>query len=1371
MNKSINKMKYIYVFLLVLSLLMYLVAPVFPNKVSADSEPLVSLTHTSEIDRLIELCIRTIKGEIHFTRPLVEKKIDLVIVQDASGSFENTIGTMKEGLKAVVDKLKPSRGDRVMVTTFRGGQRYQWYEKVNDSQVKKDVGDDEGLYISTASSFIPVDTRTRYDLGSNLDMAKSRIGAITVDGGTPTARGLQYALQEYNSKRVALGDVGDLKRETIFLLVTDGVANVRLPDGSTGDDGTIWLDWNWAYTPDGQSHGSTTGFNEKYQDYETATDQASAQAAAIKNQGYYLISTFIEDFEKQKTQYGGGSYYQDEVSPYTKTALENMASSSSYYQVFDSPDNFGTRVGNLFEALVEEISQESIEVVIEPGYQVMSSRLLKDGIVINANLNFQTGINIVEVEQEGDYTIEYELKELDFHGEDETPVTATGRSGQKRYQIDNPVVPGNTNTVCTLEPAVPVKRVNGLEHYDLDEVREEVTYTVTTHVGNIFGMTSFGFEDQVDALLKITPGSADVKVDGVSIVKPGELTVLANKITFSKTSDFQQIKEKDVVLEFKASIDACVICGEVKAAYADGKIPNTAQLLYNQSRVASNTVTIAPPAPEDPPIAKDVNGKTHENLTAADDLFDYHVKVLLPELEEGEHYETLVIEDALVPVLQIEGTAVLIDGLAAPALDAYVSVSGQTATLTLDQEDFDFDTIVGKVIALQFTASIRPGADLSVYEGELVPNEGEYGINGGSRVKSNQVTVALPPEEPAIDKDVNGKTHEDLGTKHEIFTYHIKLDIPESVRGYETIVVSDTLEDVLEIIDSGVTVGGDDTSLLPLLTVSGQTATLVLDSEFDFSQIAGQQIVISLRARIRIGANLDAYVNDTVPNQAAIEFNGGPKVMTAPVTVAPPGEPPVIEKDVNGKDHEDLTAFDQSFTYHVKVEIPNNIRDYASLLITDTLEDVLEITGASVLLDGGDEPALLSYLSLAGQTVSLSFGESFDFGLLAKKTITLVIEAKIREGADLSAYEGETIPNQATYWINDQIGRYSNVVTVTPPFEPPLIKKDVNGRKHEDLAARDEVFTYHVRINMADYVGRYESLIILDTLEDVLESKEAGVILDGVENPGLTARLAFHGQTIRLVLDKTDFSQLAGKTMILRIKAKIRAGADLSAYLDETVPNGARIILNDERVILSNTVTVTPPLEKPGIEKKINGKDHEELEERDQAFVYQVTVDIPENVRGYESLVITDSLEDAMGTTGVRALIDGVEMPALTGRITIDGRLISLILDRSEDFALLAGKTLTLEIGARIQEDADLSGYTDERIPNRAVLTFNQEPGVESNEVTVTPPMELVGGDTDELPKTGSLVDRTLLWVLGMLLMAAGSLVLLRIRYATVKEK
>ena len=1315
MDSHKTKSKVIFALVMAISMLLYLVSPILPNNVIAvenNEDKLVRLDHTNSVNTdPLEFCLRTIEGEISFTRPLVQKYIDLVIVQDASGSFANTIGTMKDGLKAVVDKLNAANGDRVMVTTYQMGNRYQWYKTVNGNQVK-----DGGVQTGSGSSWGPVSVQTRYALGNNFPSAKTAINGITANGATPTARGLQYALNEYNMKRSSLGDTGDLLRETVFLLVTDGVANVRLPDGSSGDNGTIWLDRNWGGS-------NRTGFDEKYQDYKTAIDQAGTIANQIKGQGYYMISTFIQDLSSLRSQYGQ-SYYDGTVGPYTQAALKAMATSNNYYVVFNNPTSFGNTVGNLFDALVEEISQEWIEVNIEPGYQVVESKLYKNSTLINDNLGLDTGLNNVSVTQDGDYRITYKLKELEFFGSEETPVTATGRSGQKRYEIDNPTVPGNPNTVCLIEPTEPVKKVNGQNHVDLSHVRDEVTYTVTTYVKNIFNMTNFGFEDEVDDLLKITPGSVDVKVDGTSIVKAGELTVVGNKIKFLKQSDFHEIEEKEVVLEFKASIDACVLCGEVKNVYPDSKIPNTATLLYNHKRVESNTVTIKPPAPEVPQISKDVNGKTHENLTAMDDEFTYRVKVLLPQQPEGELYEKLIIQDTLESVLDITGYRALLDNVEDPALTGLITQSGQTVTLSFNDTQVDFTELIGKVIALEIKAKIKDGADLSGYAEDKIPNEGSYSFNDNDFVTSNKVTVTPPPDIPEIDKEVNGKTHENLVNKNDIFTYQVNVDIPSRVHGYDSLVIRDTLENVLDIVSVKVLLDGtEDASLSAQAMTTGQMVSLTLDSTFDFSSIVGKKLTLEIKANIKAGANLDLYVNDTVPNQATLVFNDQYDVLSNIVTVTPPTSDPVIEKDVNGKTHEDLTQRDEVFTYHVEVTLPNNLSGYESFMISDTLEAVLEEKGVTVWVNGVEDLALKARVDITGQTISLTLNES-EMGQFARKTITLVIKAQIRDGADLSGYENETIPNKGSYQINDRPKTQSNEVTVTPPVEDPGIKKEINGQNHVDLEERDESFIYTVHVDVPHNIRGYESLLISDTLENVLQILDVKVQVNGVEDEDLGDLVDIDDWKVSLRIGEDGMSDVAGKRVTLVIQAKIKNGADLGEYMDDTVPNKAIVKVNDNPGIESNVVTVTPPVEEPEIEKDVNGKLHEDLAARNQVFTYHVSVGVPENVRGYEELVIRDTLEAVLEIQDVRVLQNGVQNAILTSYLTVVGQEVKLVLDDTFDFDSIAGATITLDIEAKIKEDADLSEYDNETIPNKGTVELNDDPAVDSNTVTVTPPVE-----------------------------------------------
>src|SRR5690606_29343345 len=76
-------------------------------------------THASQLLSIAQ-CLRTYEVTATFEKPAGERKpIDLVIVQDASGSFQNTIGKVKDTLKEIVDGLDTN--DRVQLTTFRGG--------------------------------------------------------------------------------------------------------------------------------------------------------------------------------------------------------------------------------------------------------------------------------------------------------------------------------------------------------------------------------------------------------------------------------------------------------------------------------------------------------------------------------------------------------------------------------------------------------------------------------------------------------------------------------------------------------------------------------------------------------------------------------------------------------------------------------------------------------------------------------------------------------------------------------------------------------------------------------------------------------------------------------------------------------------------------------------------------------------------------------------------------------------------------------------------------------------------------------------------------------------------------------------------------
>ena len=323
------------------------------------------------------------------------------------------------------------------------------------------------------------------------------------------------------------------------------------------------------------------------------------------------------------------------------------------------------------------------------------------------------------------------------------------------------------------------------------------------------------------------------------------------------------------------------------------------------------------------------------------------------------------------------------------------------------------------------------------------------------------------------------------------------------------------------------------------------------------------------------------------------------------------------------------------------------------------------------------------------------------------------------------------------------------------------------------------MFTYHVNVKIPDNVRGYESLLIGDMLESVLEVQNVKVLLDGVEDGTLLPYVTVLGQQVKLMLaGEFDFGEIKGKILSLVIEAKIRSGANLSEYEGSRVPNEGYYVLNDGPVNESNIVTVKPPaapppppppppppIEDPSIEKTVNGKLHEDLEDANEPFVYRVHVDIPENVQDYESLVIVDQLEDVLAIREVKVLLEGVEDVALTSLVEAHDHLVKLSLDETFDYARIAGRRLTLLIEVNIEHGADLDDHVDWIIPNKATITLNDRPAIESNVVTVKVPDELVLGEEEELPSTGGYLDTTLLWVMGAILMLTGAALLVLPRF------
>ena len=919
---------------------------------------------------------------------------------------------------------------------------------------------------------------------------------------------------------------------------------------------------------------------------------------------------------------------------------------------------------------------------------------------------------------------------------------------------DNPDSKKESTPVTVTPPPTTTpelkKKVNGQERYELAKRDEEFTYTLTTEMpanASIFEIT-----DELKDVLQFVgkDGSATVKIDGKAAGKKATVTVKDQtiKIAFAEAS-VKADAGKSIEVTFKAKIkDGANLAAYITPA-GTTEIPNKASYDIDNNpkyHKDSNEVPVTPPTPGEPGIKKDVNGKEAETLKTATEEFTYNVNTEVPA-----DATAFAVKDTLVDVLEFadptgRATATLGEETLAPE---QIKVEGQTITLTLTEDQVKANG--GKAVKLTFSAKIKANADLSAYikEGKTeVPNKASYtaGFPNKPEVNkdSNEVPVTPPtPNEPEIKKDVNNKEAATLDKRDEVFTYNVTTEVPQAATAFE---VHDTLVDVLEFAGSSSASLNGEAIAPEQIKIDGQTITLTLTEE-QVKANAGKAVKLSFTAKIKDGANLSAYVTKEgkteVPNKASykVDFPNKPGVTkdsnTVPVTPPTPGEPG-IKKDVNGKPAETLQARNEEFTYHVNTEVP---ADATAFEVHDTLVDVLEFadgTGRATATLG--ETALApEQIKVDGQKITVTLTED-QVKANAGKAVNLTFTAKIKDGANLSAYvtkEGKTeVPNKASYKASfpnkPGVTKDSNEVPVTPPTpELPPIEKKVNNEDQANLGARDEVFTYKVTTQVPQDVTGFA---VYDTIEKVLEfvgeNAEAVATLDGQALDA--SHISFKGQKITVKLTEEEAKANAGKTVELTFKAKIKDGANLSEYVNEDgvtrVPNTAKYNFNNDPGTeqKSKPVPVIPPTPgEPEIKKDVNNKEAATLDKRDEVFTYNVTTEVPQAATAFE---VHDTLVDVLEFAGSSSASLNGEAIA-PEQIKIDGQTITLTLTE-EQVKANAGKAVKLSFTAKIKDGANLSAYVTKEgkteVPNKASykVDFPNKPGVtkDSNTVPVTPP-------------------------------------------------
>ena len=912
--------------------------------------------------------------------------------------------------------------------------------------------------------------------------------------------------------------------------------------------------------------------------------------------------------------------------------------------------------------------------------------------------------------------------------ENKAKITYTNKNDQQGEKETKPV---------TVTPPPITKKVNGQEHADLGKLSEVFTYTIESTVPHV--ADTFTISDDIVKELAFE-GEATVTVDGQAVQ---DLTVKTEGQTLTVTFGKEQVKQyagKAVQVSFNAKIKDGITFDSLLTAYPNEAkdkpvVPNTASYIINDnpdSKKESKPVTVTPPPTTTPELKKEVNGAERYDLAKRNEEFTYTLKTTMPA-----NATVFEMTDELKEVLEFVGenasATVKLDGEDAGS-KATVTLSGQVIKVAFTEASVKADA--GKSIEVNFKAKIRDNANLSAYvtkDGKTeIPNKASYDIDHNPKYHkdSNEVPVTPPtPEVPEIKKDVNGKAEETLGKRDQVLTYNVKTSVAQDATAFS---VTDTLVDVLEFAGTSSAKLNGQALDASQIKVEGQTITLTLTEE-QVKANGGQAVELTFDAKIKAGANLSAYVKEDgrtqIPNKASYDasFPHKPGVHkdSNEVPVTPPTpEEPEIKKDVNGKEAETLGKRDQVFTYNVKTTVA---QDATAFSVTDKIEDVLEFAGtSSAKLNGQALDA--SQIKVEGQTITLTLTEE-QVKANGGQAVELTFDAKIKAGANLSAYEKEDgstqIPNKAAYKVDlpnkPGFTKDSNEVPVTPPTpEEPEIKKDVNTKAEETLADRDQVFTYNVKTSVPTDATVFS---VSDTLESVLDY--AGSANASLNGQALDAgQIKVEGQTITLTLTEEQVKANGGQAVELSFTAKIKAGADLTPYLTDrgfTVPNTASYDakfphkpgLHKD----SNKVPVIVPKEpEPEISKKINRTlDHLDVE-YDAPYMYNVNTTLPKDIDKYKEFTVTDTLEPvlAIADTPV-AYVDGRDANGAL-ETSVEGNTVTV---KVKDFARLKGfKEIQLYIPAKLKANSDLKAYKDQLVPNKATVNFKDANGQSGNKET-----------------------------------------------------
>src|SRR5699024_4988710 len=147
----------------------------------------------------------------------------------------------------------------------------------------------------------------------------------------------------------------------------------------------------------------------------------------------------------------------------------------------------------------------------------------------------------------------------------------------------------------------------------------------------------------------------------------------------------------------------------------------------------------------------------------------------------------------------------------------------------------------------------------------------------------------------------------------------------------------------------------------------------------------------------------------------------------------------------------------------------------------------------------------------------------------------------------------------------------------------------------------------------------------------------------------------------------------------------------------------------------------------PEIEKDVEEQDHYDVD-RDQEFVYNVTITTPGDIANYKSLGVTDTLDPRLEYAGTWTVTgtdaENINFSTVVVNEGEENETVQLIWEVDDLSQLLPNETIKITFSAKIKPDAELE-LDETGIPNEAELDFDNDKGeiTDPEDPPTTPPV------------------------------------------------